>query len=323
MNLYCANPVLDIEVRRQLGEAISAQINGGEAQEISANPLPDLKTCKILTDYGQGEMVDEDLVIPCDNVTRASRYLASDKRKIIDRHRGRLECDIAYGGRYSAILPPGARAPGCTIRIHRYRRIPLNAYMTAREVEALTMAISRRANIIFAGPMFGGKTTLLRAALELCVEKIAPHERYALLEDTVELRVEAKNLISLLAGREGDDNHASYQDHIRGLMRQRVERFVVGEIRGDEALDLIEVWNKGITGNFTTIHANSARDVPTALEILIERAGGNAQRVQERIARVLGLIVYVRQLSGGKRRVTEMLKVGWSNDGYEFTEVGK
>jgi type IV secretion system protein VirB11 len=195
--------------------------------------------------------------------------------------------------------------------------------MTSREVEALTMAISRRANIVFAGPMFGGKTTLMRSALELCVENIAPNERYALLEDTAELRVEAKNLISLLAGRDGDDNHASYQDHIRGLMRQRIERFVVGEIRGDEALDLIEVWNTGITGNFTTIHANSARDVLSRLEILVERAGGNPTRLQERLAGVVGLIVYVRQLSDGKRRVTEMLKVGWSNDGYEFTEVGK
>jgi pilus assembly protein CpaF len=273
--------------------------------------------------YGTGEMVDEGVTVPCDNVTRATRYLASDKQKIIDRHRGRLECDIAYGGRYSAILQPGARAPGCTIRIHRYRRIPLAAFMTSREVEALTMAISRRANIVFAGPMFGGKTTLMRSALELCVENIAPNERYALLEDTAELRVEAKNLISLLAGRDGDDNHASYQDHIRGLMRQRIERFVVGEIRGDEALDLIEVWNTGITGNFTTIHANSARDVLSRLEILVERAGGNPTRLQERLAGVVGLIVYVRQLSGGKRRVTEMLKVGWSNDGYEFTEVGK
>jgi Flp pilus assembly CpaF family ATPase len=323
MNVFCANPTLDAEVRRQLGEAITSQIAGGDAQEISANPLPDLKTCRVLTDYGQGEMIDEGLVIPCDNVTRATRYLAADKLKIIDRHRGRLECDIAYGGRFSTILPPGARAPGCTIRIHRYRRIPLAAFMTSREVEALTMAISRRANIVFAGPMFGGKTTLMRSALELCVENIAPNERYALLEDTAELRVEAKNLISLLAGRDGDDNHASYQDHIRGLMRQRIERFVVGEIRGDEALDLIEVWNTGITGNFTTIHANSARDVLSRLEILVERAGGNPTRLQERLAGVVGLIVYVRQLSDGKRRVTEMLKVGWSNDGYEFTEVGK
>jgi Flp pilus assembly CpaF family ATPase len=195
--------------------------------------------------------------------------------------------------------------------------------MTSRAVEALTSAIAGRVNIIFAGPMFSGKTTLMRSALELCVENIAPNERYALLEDTAELRVEAKNLISLLAGRDGDENHASYQDHIRGLMRQRIERFVVGEIRGDEALDLIEVWNTGITGNFTTIHANSARDVMTRFEILIERAGGNPTRLQERLAGVVGLIVYVQQLKGGKRRVTEMLKVGWSNDGYEFQEVGK
>jgi hypothetical protein len=112
MHLYCANPVLDIEVQRLFGEGITAQVTGGEAQEISANPLPDLKACRVLTDYGRGEMVDEGLSISCDNVTRATRYLAADKRKIIDRHRGRLECNIAYGGRYSAILQPGARASG-------------------------------------------------------------------------------------------------------------------------------------------------------------------------------------------------------------------
>jgi Flp pilus assembly CpaF family ATPase len=323
MAVYCTNPVLDIEVQRLLGRDITAQVARGEAQEISANPTSDLKTCRILTDYGRGDMFDEGLSISCDNVTRVSRYLASDARKTIERRKGLFSSALACGGRYSAIHPPAARAPGFTIRIHRYRRIPLAAYMTSLQIEVLRECMERRANIIVAGPMFSGKTTLLRAILELCIEHIAPMERYAVVEDTPELRIEGANLISLLASRDGDENLTSFQDHILGILRQRVERFVIGEVRGAEALDLIEIWNTGISGNFTTIHANSARDVLPRLEVLIERAGGNPTRLQERLAGVVGLIVYVRQLEGGERRVTEMLKVGWSNDGYEFAEVGK
>jgi Flp pilus assembly CpaF family ATPase len=264
--LYCTDPALDVEVRCLLGEAITAQIADSDAQEISANPLPDLKSCRVLTDYGSGDEIDEGVRISCDNVTRVARYLASDKGKIIDRHRGKLECDLACGGRFTAKLPPGTRAPGFTIRLHRYRRIPLVAFMTSGEAEVLTAAIARRANIIFAGPMFSGKTTLLRSAFEHCIEHVAPDERYAVLEDTPELRVEGKNLIYLLAGRDGDDNHETYTDHIRGLLRLNIKRFVVGEVRGDEAFDLLEVWNKGIGGNFAAIHANRGRERRQAQE---------------------------------------------------------
>jgi hypothetical protein len=113
--LYCTDPALDVEVRCLLGEAITAQIADSDAQEISANPLPDLKSCRVLTDYGSGDEIDEGVRISCDNVTRVARYLASDKGKIIDRHRGKLECDLACGGRFTAKLPPGTRAPGFTI----------------------------------------------------------------------------------------------------------------------------------------------------------------------------------------------------------------
>ena len=77
---------------------------------------------------------------------------------------------------------------------------------------------------------------MLRSMLELCIEQISPDDRYATVEDTPELRVEARNFISLLAGREGDENLASFQDHILNILRQRADRFVIGEIRGAEAL---------------------------------------------------------------------------------------
>jgi Flp pilus assembly CpaF family ATPase len=322
-NLYCANSALDAEVRRLLGEAITAQLAGSEAQELSANPAPHLKTCKVLTDFGVGDWRNDGITISCDDVVRASRYLASASRKLIPPRQGFFSTNLTCGARYSAILPPAARAPGFTIRIHRYRRIPLTAYMTTLQIEVLTECIRRRANIIIAGAMFSGKTTFLRSALELCIEEISPDDRYAIVEDTPELRVEARNLISLLAGRDGDENLASFQDHILNILRQRADRFVIGEIRGAEAFDLIEVWNTGISGNFTTIHANSAREVLPRLEVLIERAGGNAARLRERIAAVVGLIIYVKRLQNGERRVTEMLEVGSCKDGYEFKEVGK
>jgi len=322
-HLYCANAALEAEVRRLLGEVITAHIAGSEAQEISANPEPDLKLCRVLTDFGTGHWRDDGITISCDDVARVSRYLAAASRNLISPRQGFFTTNLVCGARYSAILPPASRAPGFTIRIHRYRRVPLSAYMTARQLHTLTESIRRRVNIIIAGAMFSGKTTFLRSVLELCIERISPDDRYAIVEDTPELRVEARNLISLLAGRDGDENLASFQDHILNILRQRSDRFVIGEIRGAEALDLIEVWNTGITGNFTTIHANSARDVLPRLEVLIERAGGNATRLRERIASVVDLVIYLQRLQDGERRVTEMLEVGWSKDGYEFMEVGK
>jgi Flp pilus assembly CpaF family ATPase len=222
-HLYCANAALEAEVRRLLGETISAHIAGSEAQEISANPEPDLKLCRVLTDFGTGHWRDDGITISCDDIARVSRYLAAASRNLISPRQGFFTTNLACGARYSAILPPASRAPGFTIRIHRYRRVPLSAYMTARQLHTLTESIRRRMN----------------------VERISPDDHYAII------------------------------------------------------------------GNFTTIHANSAYDVLPRPEALIERAGGNATRLRERIASIVGLIIYLQRLQGGERRVAEMLKVGW------------
>jgi len=149
--------------------------------------------------------------------------MAAASRNLISPRQGFFTTNLACGARYSAILPPASRAPGFTIRIHRYRRVPLSAYMTAHQLHTLTESIRRRMN----------------------VERISPDDHYAII------------------------------------------------------------------GNFTTIHANSAYDVLPRPEALIERAGGNATRLRERIASIVGLIIYLQRLQGGERRVAEMLKVGW------------
>jgi len=270
-----------------MNEAINQLIAKG-AQEISTSGE------RIFVDYGEGER-DTGMSISYVDIERMARLAASKANKFINRRKGFLNLSLDNGARFSALLPPGAKVPSLSIRIHDFRQRSILEYMTADQAEQMRAAFLAWRNIIIAGATFSGKTTFLRAFLRECATQLAPHDRYYVVEDAPELQVDFDNAVYALAAREEDDNEASFEEHVFHALRMRPDRLVIGEVRGREARELIRAWATGHSG-LSTVHAESAHDVIKRFEDLEAGTRG-------RIESAIGMGVYIERAKDGRRYV--------------------
>ena len=174
--------------------------------------------------------------------------------------------------------------------------------LTARQREIILGAIRDRKNIIAAGGTKSGKTTFLNAIL---AEISRSDDRIVMLEDTRKLKCAARNYLSLKV-----TENCSMSDLLRDTLRATPDRIVVGEVRGDEALALLDAWNTGHDGGCSTVHSSSAMLTLRRLEQLVSRVSVTPQ--QETIAGAVDVIVYLRRKGTG-RVVEEILSI----DGYD------
>ena len=174
--------------------------------------------------------------------------------------------------------------------------------LTARQREIILGAIRDRKNIIAAGGTKSGKTTFLNAIL---AEISRSDDRIVMLEDTRELKYAARNYPSLKVTED-----CSMSELLRDTLRATPDRIVVGEVRGDEALALLDAWNTGHDGGCSTVHSSSAMLTLRRLEQLVSRVSVTPQ--QETIAGAVDVIVYLRRKGTG-RVVEEILSI----DGYD------
>ncbi len=226
-----------------------------------------------------------------------------------------VDARLPDGSRVNAIIPPLA-LDGPSLSIRRFRAVPFSpSELIARGTldenmsQFLAMAVQSRLNILISGGTSAGKTTLLNM-LSGC---IGDWERIVTIEDTAELRLEQRHVVRLESRPSNIEGQGAVtqRELVKNALRMRPDRIIVGEVRGPEALDMLQAMNTGHEGSLTTVHANSPRDALSRLETLTLLAGIElSQRsIREQIASAFDLVVQIKRLPDGTRRIVSIAEV--------------
>jgi pilus assembly protein CpaF len=223
----------------------------------------------------------------------------------LDRSSPMVDARLSDGSRVHAVIPPLAiDGPCVTIRRFGARAIPLAAFgLDPTSTGFLRWAVEAGWNLLVAGGTSAGKTTLLNALSDA----IPAGERIVTIEETAELRLEQSHVVRLEARPPNAEGAGavSVRDLVRTALRMRPDRIVVGEVRGAEALDMLQALNTGHDGSLSTVHANSALDALTRLETLVLFAdvGLPLAAIRAQMVSALDGIVHVARRRGGRRTV--------------------
>ena len=214
------------------------------------------------------------------------------------------------GSRAHVVVPPlSVDGPCITIRRFLTRAIDLSQVAGASVVRLLEGAVRSRANTIVVGGTGSGKTTLLNAL----ARAIPPGERVITVEDAAELRLASDHVVRLETRPRSVEGVAevSCRDLVRSALRMRPVRLVVGEVRGGEALDMVQAMNTGHDGSLSTLHANGCHDGMRRLETLVLLAGVGLplDAVRDHLAAAVDLLVHIARSPSGERRVVEVAEV--------------
>jgi pilus assembly protein CpaF len=230
------------------------------------------------------------------------------KHPMVDAH-------LKDGSRINAVIPPVAQQGSC-LSIRRFLKDKLavqdlvdKGSITQGMADFIAVCVAARLNIIVAGNTSSGKTTFLN----ILARSIPDHERIVTIEDSIELQMMQTHKISLEA-RPPDYNgegQVTIRDLVKNSLRMRPDRIIVGEIRGGEALDMLQAMNTGHDGSMTTVHSNGPRDTLSRLETMTLMAGFELPvlAIRKQIAAALDLIVYLTRFPDGTRKVTQISEV--------------
>lgn len=221
------------------------------------------------------------------------------------------------GSRVHVVVPPVAvDGPCLTIRRFGARRVSLDDVASPPVADLLRGAVRDRANVVVAGGTGSGKTTLLNALAAV----IDPHERIVTVEDAAELRLPGEHVVRLETRPATVDGPGAVtaRELVRNALRMRPDRLLLGEVRGGEALDLLQAMNTGHDGSLSTLHANGCADALRRLEALVLLAGVGLpiDAVRDHLAAAVDLVVHLVRSADGRRRVAEVAEVvGVDSDG--------
>jgi pilus assembly protein CpaF len=233
----------------------------------------------------------------------------------IDESSPMVDARLRDGSRVNAIIPPLA-VDGPSLSIRRFRTGRLGAddlvereSMTQPMLDFLRAAVACRLNIIVSGGTGAGKTTLLNVLSSF----ISNSERIVTIEDAAELMLRQRHIVRLETRPPNIEGKGAVRqrDLVVNALRMRPDRIIVGEVRSDEALDMLQAMNTGHDGGLTTVHANSSRDALYRLDTMVAMANLNIpeRAVRQQIASALNLIIQVTRLSDGTRKVTAVTEV--------------
>jgi pilus assembly protein CpaF len=241
--------------------------------------------------------------------------IVSQVGRRIDESTPMVDARLSDGSRVNAIIPPLA-VDGPLLSIRRFSQDKLmpadlveRQAMTAGMMELLEGAVKARLNILISGGTGAGKTTLLNAQSAF----ISPRERIVTIEDAAELQLKQPHVARLETRPPNLEGNGAVRQRelLINSLRMRPDRIVVGEVRGEEALDMLQAMNTGHDGSLTTVHANSPRDAIARLEVMVSLANANMQLVsiRQQIAAAVHIIVQAARLSDGSRRVINITEV--------------
>jgi pilus assembly protein CpaF len=327
------NIVLSRNERRRLFEQIVAEILG-------LGPLEPLLADEVITEI----MVNGPKNIYIERAGKIERTSASFENdehcmRIIDRivaPLGRridesspmVDARLPDGSRVNAVIPPISLV-GPTLTIRKFAKTPLTIQdlinfgtITPEAVEFLRACVVARINIVISGGTGSGKTTTLNVLSGF----IPNDERIVTIENAAELQLRQEHVVTLesrppnIEGR----GEITIRDLVINSLRMRPDRIVVGECRGEEALDMLQAMNTGHDGSLTTAHSNSPRDTLARMETMVLMAGMDlpVRAIREQIASAIQLVVHQERLRDGTRKVTSITEIqGMEGDIITMSEI--
>ncbi len=263
-----------------------------------------------------------------DHVMRIIDRIVSPLGRRIDESSPYVDARLPDGSRVNAVIPPISLV-GPILTIRKFAKIPITienlisfGTITAEAVEFLKACVIARLNIVISGGTGSGKTTLLNILSQF----IPSDERIITIENAAELQLRQEHVVSLEsrpANIEGR-GEVTIRDLVVNALRMRPERIVVGEVRDEAALDMLQAMNTGHDGSMTTLHSNSPRDTLSRLETMVMMAGMDlpSRAIREQIASAINMIVHQERLRDGSRHVTYITEVqGMEGDVITMTDL--
>src|SRR5579863_7303796 len=246
----------------------------------------------------------------------------------VDESSPMVDARLADGSRVNAIIPPLAIDGPC-LSIRRFGRDPLtademmrNRSITPPMLDLLRGCVYARLNVLISGGTGAGKTTLLNVLSSF----ISNRERIISIEDAAELQLHQDHVVRLETRPPNVEGKGAVQQRqlVINSLRMRPDRIIVGEVRGEEALDMLQAMNTGHDGSLTTVHANSPRDALGRLETMIAMSSLNMPELATRrqIASALDMVVQVSRMSDGTRKITSISEItGVESDIVSMQEI--
>lgn len=255
------------------------------------------------------------------HLLRIIEKIVSRVGRRIDESSPMVDARLPDGSRVNAVIAPIA-VDGPLLSIRRFGRKPLDAQQLVRNMsvtegmmELLAACVKARLNIIVSGGTGAGKTTLLN-----CLSGFIPEdERVVTIEDTAELQMNQVHVARMETRPPNMEGTGAIKQRqlVINALRMRPDRIVVGEVRGEEALDMLQAMNTGHDGSLTTIHSNSPRDAISRLEVMVGMANANmgVRAIRQQVSSAVDLFIQLSRMSDGTRRLTHITEcVGMEGD---------
>src|ERR1700730_9443046 len=285
--------------------------------------LRDLEISDILVNGKDRVFIEKKGILTrIDAVFRDDRHLMQIIDRIVSRVGRRVDesspmvdARLPDGSRVNAIIPP-LSLDGPALSIRRFGTGPLVANqlvelksISPEMMELLAAAVRARISILISGGTGAGKTTLLN----ILSRYIPKHERLVTIEDAAELQLAQENIVRLETRPPNVEGLGAIRQRqlLINSLRMRPDRIIIGEVRGEEAFDMLQAMNTGHEGSMTTIHANSSRDALSRLESMVAMASLNLpdRALRQQITSAISIVVQVARLSDGTRKVTNISEI--------------
>ena len=249
------------------------------------------------------------------HVLHVATRIVTEVGRRVDESTPLVDARLTDGSRVNIIIPPLA-IDGPTISIRKFSKKEITLDVMARQgnvspdmATVLKIAGACRLNILISGGTGSGKTTLLNAMSP----DDRPRRAHVTIEDAAELQLQQPHVVRLEtrpANIEGD-GEITMRDLVKNALRMRPDRIILGEIRGEEAIDMLQAMNTGHDGSMGTIHSNTPRDALTRLENMVAMSGFKlpAEAVREQIQSAIHMIIQISRMRDGKRRITQVTEI--------------
>jgi pilus assembly protein CpaF len=246
----------------------------------------------------------------------------------IDESSPMVDARLPDGSRVNAVIPPIA-IDGPLLSIRRFRADRLHAEellanltLTQEMLTLLEACVKARLNVIISGGTGAGKTTLLNVLSSF----VPADERIITIEDAAELQLRQEHVARMETRPPNIEGQGAIRQRqlVINALRMRPDRIIVGEVRGEEALDMLQAMNTGHDGSLTTIHANSPRDAISRLEVMVSLANANIslRAIRQQVASAIDLFIHLARLSDGSRRITHITEcVGMEGDQVTLQDI--